>query len=198
MSAQVLRVAEYSVRATPRGLYGGYLTIILLIGFIEGIALGSTAAARQTDSSFSSCLASTKTDRERGRRKKCSCCVDASGTTRSIAVPLRPVYALVGGAMSLRGIFGGLTPNLTVAGRSAQPVLPVGNRASVGLVDGRLTGSFLARFQPKAAVIGPLDLSVAICEPPRFVRRGPGGSSHCDGMVSESLHAGPNSSVVLE
>ena len=59
MSSQVMRVAWYRFQATWRGRHGGYLTIVLLIGVIGGIALGSIAAARRTDSSFSTFLAST-------------------------------------------------------------------------------------------------------------------------------------------
>ena len=59
MSSQVMRVAWYRFQATWRGRHSGYLTIVLLIGVIGGIALGSIAAARRTDSSFSTFLAST-------------------------------------------------------------------------------------------------------------------------------------------
>ena len=57
--SQVIRVAWYRFRATFGRRWGGYLTIIVLIGGIGGIAIGSIAAARRTESSFPTFLAST-------------------------------------------------------------------------------------------------------------------------------------------
>ena len=59
VSAQGLRVASYRHRATLRRRRGGYLTLIVLIGLVGGLALGSAAAARRTQSSFATYLAST-------------------------------------------------------------------------------------------------------------------------------------------
>ena len=59
MSSQVLRVAWYRCRATLGRRWGGYLGLVLLIGLIGGVALGSAAAASRTESSFSVFLAST-------------------------------------------------------------------------------------------------------------------------------------------
>jgi hypothetical protein len=53
------RVVWYRFRATLQRRWGGYLAIVLLIGLVGGIALGSIAAARRTQSSFSTFLAST-------------------------------------------------------------------------------------------------------------------------------------------
>jgi ABC-type antimicrobial peptide transport system permease subunit len=55
----VLTVAWYRFRTTFRRRWGGYLAILLLVGFLGGIAMGSIAAGRQTGSSFSVYLAST-------------------------------------------------------------------------------------------------------------------------------------------
>ena len=52
-------MAWYRFRTTFRHRLGGFLTIALLLGVIGGIAMGSMAAARRTDSSFSTFLAST-------------------------------------------------------------------------------------------------------------------------------------------
>src|SRR5438309_8613569 len=56
---QVCRVAWYRFRATFRGRWGDYLGVVLLIGLLGGLAMGSVAAARRTQSSFPAFLAST-------------------------------------------------------------------------------------------------------------------------------------------
>src|SRR5271167_1606213 len=55
----MLTVAWYRFRATFRRRWGGYLAIVLLIGLVGGIAMGSIAAARRTQSSYPAFLAST-------------------------------------------------------------------------------------------------------------------------------------------
>lgn len=55
----MLTAAWYRFRATFRRRWGGYLAIALLIGLVGGIALGSIAAARRTQSSYPAFLAST-------------------------------------------------------------------------------------------------------------------------------------------
>ncbi|HXN61987.1 MAG TPA: FtsX-like permease family protein [Acidimicrobiales bacterium] len=59
MNRAVGRVAWYRFGVTFGHRLGGYVAITLLLGGIGGIAMGSTAAARRTDSSFSTFLAST-------------------------------------------------------------------------------------------------------------------------------------------
>src|SRR4029077_15079552 len=54
-----LRVASYRFRVTFRGRWGGLLALVLLVGLLGGLAIGSVAAARRTQSSFPSYLAST-------------------------------------------------------------------------------------------------------------------------------------------
>ena len=39
--------------------WGGYLALVLLVGFVGGLAMGSVAAARRTQSAFPAYLAST-------------------------------------------------------------------------------------------------------------------------------------------
>src|SRR3984893_15656497 len=56
---QVWRVAWYRLRATFGRRLGGYVAIVVLIGLTAGIALGSIAGARRTQSSYPKFLAST-------------------------------------------------------------------------------------------------------------------------------------------
>jgi hypothetical protein len=55
----VLTAVRYRFGATFRRRWGGYLAIALLIGLVGGIAMGSIAAARRTQSSYPAFLAST-------------------------------------------------------------------------------------------------------------------------------------------
>jgi hypothetical protein len=57
--SQVLRVAWYRFRATFGRRWSAYLSVVLLIGLIGGLAMGALTAARRTQSSFSVFLAST-------------------------------------------------------------------------------------------------------------------------------------------
>ncbi len=59
MSPQRLRVGWYLLRATFHRRRGGYLTIAVLVGLLGGLAMGSIAAARRTQSAFPVYLAST-------------------------------------------------------------------------------------------------------------------------------------------
>jgi hypothetical protein len=55
--AESVRVGWYRFVATFRVRSGGYLTIVLLVGLLGGLAMGSIAGARRTQSSFSTLLA---------------------------------------------------------------------------------------------------------------------------------------------
>ena len=59
MNGQTVRVAWYRLRATFGRRRGGYLALILLVGVVGGVAMGALAAARRTQSSFTTYLAST-------------------------------------------------------------------------------------------------------------------------------------------
>ena len=59
MNRQVLRFAVYRLRSTFRSRRSGYLSLILMIGLVGGLAMGAVAAARRTQSSFPTYLAST-------------------------------------------------------------------------------------------------------------------------------------------
>ena len=57
--SQVLRVTWYRFRATFGRRWPGYLAIVILSGLLGGLAMGSIAGARRTQSSFPVFLAST-------------------------------------------------------------------------------------------------------------------------------------------
>ncbi len=57
--SQVLRVAWYRFRTTFGRRWGSYLSMVVLIGLIGGIAMASIAAGRRTQSSYPTFLAST-------------------------------------------------------------------------------------------------------------------------------------------
>jgi hypothetical protein len=57
--SQVLRISRYWFRATFARSWPGYLAVVLMIGLVGGIAIGSLSGARRTESSFSVFLAST-------------------------------------------------------------------------------------------------------------------------------------------
>ena len=57
--SQVRRVAWYRFRTTFGRRWPGYLAIVLLVGLIGGTAMASIAAARRTQASFATFLAST-------------------------------------------------------------------------------------------------------------------------------------------
>jgi hypothetical protein len=59
MNANSTRVGWFWFRANFARRWANYLTIVLLVGSIGGLALGSVAAARRTQSSYNTFLAST-------------------------------------------------------------------------------------------------------------------------------------------
>ena len=56
---RVGRVAWYRFRATFGRRLGGYLSLVLLVALVGGLSMGALAAARRTQSSFATYLAST-------------------------------------------------------------------------------------------------------------------------------------------
>ena len=59
MIRQALEVATYRMRATVGHRWRAYVALVVLIGFLGGLGLGGLAAARRTQSSFSTFLATT-------------------------------------------------------------------------------------------------------------------------------------------
>ena len=58
-TGQLLRFSRYRFRRTFRQRRGAYLSLVLLIGLVGGLSMGALAAARRTESSFPTFLAST-------------------------------------------------------------------------------------------------------------------------------------------
>ena len=58
------RVASYRARATLHQRWVGYLALVVLTGVLGGVAMGSVAAARRTQSSYPVYLASTNPSQE--------------------------------------------------------------------------------------------------------------------------------------
>ncbi len=56
---QVLRFAWYRLRTGRRGRSNGYVSVVLLVGLVGGVAMASVAGARRTESSFPTYVAST-------------------------------------------------------------------------------------------------------------------------------------------
>ncbi len=54
--SQVFRVAWYRFRTTFGRSWGGYLTIVLLVGLLGGLAMGAVAGARRTQSAYQTYL----------------------------------------------------------------------------------------------------------------------------------------------
>jgi hypothetical protein len=59
MNRSTIHVAWYRFRSTLRRRWPGYLAIAMLIGLVGGIAMGSIASARRTQSSYPTFLART-------------------------------------------------------------------------------------------------------------------------------------------
>ena len=59
MNGQALDVAWYRFRSTLHRRWGGYLTVVLLIGLVGGVAMGAVGGARRTQSAFPNVLATT-------------------------------------------------------------------------------------------------------------------------------------------
>ncbi|HEX4163165.1 MAG TPA: FtsX-like permease family protein [Acidimicrobiales bacterium] len=59
MIGRALEIARYRMRATIGHRWRAYVTLVVLVGFLAGLGLGGLAAARRTQSSFSSFLAAS-------------------------------------------------------------------------------------------------------------------------------------------
>jgi len=59
VTSPTVRAAAYRLRATFSQRWGDYLTLVVLIGLLGGVALGALAGARRTQASYAAYLAST-------------------------------------------------------------------------------------------------------------------------------------------
>jgi hypothetical protein len=59
VNRSALRVVLYRFKATIGRRWGGYLTVVLMVGLLGGLGMGAVAGARRTQSSFSAFLATT-------------------------------------------------------------------------------------------------------------------------------------------
>src|ERR1700683_1176829 len=85
-----LTVAWYHFRATFRERWPGYLSIVLLVGLVGGLAMGSIAGARRTQSTFPAYLAATEAS---DLQMQTSTVTDQFGTENLISkiAPLPPL-----------------------------------------------------------------------------------------------------------
>jgi len=133
--SQVLRVAVYRFRATFGHRWSGYLSVVLLIGLIGGVAMASIAAGRRTQSSYPAFLART----------------DPSDLTVSVGSdspgPSSPSAALMAAIARLPGVrrVGSLiTPAIVPLTASGAPAVSGRQASSVQFV-GHTDGMFLSR-----------------------------------------------------
>ncbi len=131
---RVLRVTWYRFRATFGRRWGGYLSVVVLIGLIGGIAMASIAAGRRTQSSYPTFLAST----------------NPSDMTVSVfapnggeaAAPLTAKIAHLAGVKRVRTVF---VPHVVPLAANGAPRLSTLDQVSVL---GSLDGAFVAQDRP--------------------------------------------------
>ncbi len=127
---QVLRVVWYRFRATFGRRWGGYLAIVVLVGFVGGLAMGAIAGARRTQSSYPRFLASTNpSDLTVSAGSPNS---SASSGTDALAVKI----AHLPGVRRVRDL---IAPTIIPLDANGTPRLYLGaNLASFGSLDGEL------------------------------------------------------------
>jgi len=99
VNGRVLGLARYRFAATWRARFSSYLTLVLLIGAVGGLAMGAVAGARRTQSSYPTLLASTNpSDIGLGTAILNPALGDASGYNPKILAQLARVPHVVGEA----------------------------------------------------------------------------------------------------
>ncbi len=131
---QVLRVTWYRFRVTFGRRWLGYLSVVVLIGLIGGIAMASIAAGRRTQSSYPTFLASTNPS-------DMTVSVFAANSGGPVA-PLTAKIAHLAGVKRVRTIF---VPHIVPLAGNGAPRLSTLAQVSVL---GSLDGGFVAQDRP--------------------------------------------------
>jgi hypothetical protein len=133
--SQILPVAWYRFRATFARRWGGYLSVVLLIGLVGGIAMGSIAAGRRTQSSYPTFLASTNPS-------DLTVAVYAPNSPSGAVTPLTARIARLPGVKTVRDLVG---PDFVPLSPNGTPRL---NALNDLLVLASLDGGFLDQDRP--------------------------------------------------
>ncbi len=133
--SQVLPVAWYRFRATFARRWGGYLSVVLLIGLVGGIAMASIAAGRSTQSSYPTFLASTNPS-------DMTISVYAPNSPSGAVIPLTARIARLPGVKRVRDLVG---PDFVPLAPNGTPRL---NTLNDLLVLASLDGGFLDQDRP--------------------------------------------------
>ena len=133
--SQVITVVWYRFRATLGRRWGGYLSVVLLVGLVGGIAMGSIAAGRRTQSSYPTFLASTNPS-------DMTVAVYVPNFTNGVVSPLIASIARLPGVKRVRDVVG---PDFVPLAPSGAPRM---NTLSDISALGSLDGSFLDQDRP--------------------------------------------------
>ena len=127
--SQMLLVAWYRYRATFARQLTGYLTVVLLIGLIGGVAMASVAAGRRTQSSYPTFLASTNPS-------DFTMAVYTAGSNGGPAAPLKAAIARLPG---VRSVVTAEAPTMVpLAANGAPRLSSLANVLTIASVDGML------------------------------------------------------------
>ena len=127
--SQMLRLVWYRYRATFARQLTGYLSVVLLIGLIGGLAMASVAAARRTQSSYPTLLASTNPS-------DLTMAVYVSTANGGPAISLKAVIARLLGVK--RVVTAEELPLVALAANGAPRLGSLTNVSTAGSVDGML------------------------------------------------------------
>jgi hypothetical protein len=145
VNKQVMRVAWYRYRATFALQFSGYLSIVLLIGLIGGVAMASVSAGRRTQSSYPTFLASTNpSDLTMAVFQASANAGGAAGPALKAAIERLPDVRHV--------VTAGTLPLIEVGANGAPLLSSLSNINIVGSLDGMTTNQDrLAILQGRAA-----------------------------------------------
>jgi hypothetical protein len=110
--SQVLRAAWYRFRATFGRHWGGYLSVVLLIGLTGGTAMGSIEAGRRTQSSYPTFLASANPSD-----------MTVSVYTPNTGGPVAPLTAKIAHLADVKRVRSGFVPHIVPLADNGAPRL---------------------------------------------------------------------------